>query len=192
MIDMTKTITPKSDQLNADDLIAGGMRITITEVKVVAGDQPVSIFYKGDDGKPYKPCKSMRRLLVKVWGPDGEAYIGRKLQLFADPTVTWGGAEVGGIRISHMSNISSDFRMILTKTRGKRAPYLVKPLVAEQAKELTDEEFNRLSAEINSADTMAELAPIGAEIKAANFDKAGTKRLSDVYRVAVRKIREES
>lgn len=61
MIDLTATIKPKSDQLNADDLIAGPKTITVTGVKLVAEDQPVAISFHGDDGKPYKPCKSMRR-----------------------------------------------------------------------------------------------------------------------------------
>ena len=41
-IDISKTIAPKSDQLNADDLIAGPKTITVTGVKLVAEDQPVA------------------------------------------------------------------------------------------------------------------------------------------------------
>ena len=72
MTDLAKTIEPKSDQLNADDLIAGPRTIVITAVRANAGsaEQPVSISFEGDDGKPYKPCKSMRRVMVHVWGPD--------------------------------------------------------------------------------------------------------------------------
>jgi len=191
MIDVSQTIEPKSDQLNADDLIAGTKTIQITAVKERSGDQPIAIHYEGDSGKPYLPCKSMRRLLVKVWGKNGEKYVGRSMTLYCDPEVTWGGSEVGGIRVSHMSDITEDFRMMLTKSRGKRAPYLVKPLITEPLKELSDGEFERLSAEINAADSMAELAPIGAEIKAARLDAAGTKRIKAVYTAAVEKLRED-
>ena len=52
-IDISKTIAPKSDQLNADDLIAGPKTITVTGIKLVAEDQPVAIHFEGDDGKPY-------------------------------------------------------------------------------------------------------------------------------------------
>lgn len=73
MTDMSKTIEPNSDQLNADDLLTGPRTITITDVKVREGsDQPVSVFYEGDNGKPYKPGKSMRRLMIAVWGTDSE------------------------------------------------------------------------------------------------------------------------
>lgn len=130
MTDLSTTIAPKSDQLNADDLIAGPRTIRITGVKQGSAEQPIAIRYEGDDGKPYYPCKSMRRLLVGCWGPKGDAYTGRLLTLYRDPSVKWGGIEIGGIRISHMSDIDSDVTMALTETRGKRSPYRVKRLVA--------------------------------------------------------------
>lgn len=67
MTDLSQTIAPKSDQLNADDLIGRTMTIKITRVsRMSEPDQPVAIYFEGDSGKPYKPCKSMRRLLVSV------------------------------------------------------------------------------------------------------------------------------
>lgn len=129
MTDLTKTIEPKSDQLNADDLIVGPMTITVTGVKLLSGEQPVSICYQGDNGKPYKPCKSMRRLLISVWGSDGNQYIGRSMTLFRDNSVTFGKDAVGGIRISHMSHIDQRVTIALTKSRARREPYTVEPLV---------------------------------------------------------------
>jgi len=67
MIDLTKTIEAKSDQLNADDLIGNSRTIKIKGVKVIAGDQPVVISYEGDEGKPWKPCKGMRRIMAGLW-----------------------------------------------------------------------------------------------------------------------------
>lgn len=127
--DLSKTIVPKSDQLNADDLIGGrSITIKITKVGVGASDQPVSISYEGDNGKPYKPGKSMRRLLVFAWGTDGAAYVGRYLTLYRDENVMFAGEKVGGIRISHMSNIEKTLTVPLTTTRGQRKPYTVQPL----------------------------------------------------------------
>jgi hypothetical protein len=72
MNDMRAVIVPKSDQINSDDLIAGPLTITITEVSIRPGtEQPVSINFDGDGGKPYKPCKSMARVMVTCWGADG-------------------------------------------------------------------------------------------------------------------------
>lgn len=131
MIDLRRTIIPKSDQLNADDLIGGPRTITITKIAIAeSSEQPVSINFEGDGGKPYKPCKSMRRVLVQAWGVDGGAYIGRGLTLFRDDKATFGGLEVGGIRISHMSHIKAPITMALTVSKAKRAPFVVKPLAA--------------------------------------------------------------
>jgi hypothetical protein len=131
MLDLSKTIAPKSDQLNADDLIGGPRTITITGVKLVAEDQPVAISFQNDEGKPWKPCKSMRRVLVKAWGADGAKYAGRSLTLYLDESVRFGGAAVGGIRIGAMSHISKDLVMALTATRGTKKAYTVKPLAVE-------------------------------------------------------------
>lgn len=132
-VDMTMFITPKSDQLNADDLIGGPRTITVTKVSANQGspEQPVSIWFEGDDGKPYKPCKSMRRVLVHVWGSDARSYVGRSMTLYCDPGVQFGGMKVGGIRISHMSHIGKEQTMALTATRAKRAPFTVRPLNVE-------------------------------------------------------------
>lgn len=129
MIDLGKTIEPKSDQLNSDDLIAGPITITVRKVSLnTEVEQPISIHYEGDNGKPYKACKSMRRVLVQVWGRDGNAYVGKSMTLYREPTVKFGGLEVGGIRISHMSDIDKPVTMALTATRASRKPYTVKPL----------------------------------------------------------------
>ncbi|HKR17626.1 hypothetical protein [Rhizorhapis sp.] len=133
MNDMSPVIVPRSDQISADDLIAGPLTIRIGDVDIRPGtEQPVTIHYDGDNGRPWKPCKSMCRVLVAAWGPDAKLYVGRSVTLYRDPTVKWGGMEVGGIRISHMSHIDRDMVMALTATRGKRTPHTVKPLAAQQ------------------------------------------------------------
>lgn len=133
MIDISQTVAPKSDQLNADDLIGGPRTITVTRVsKMKEPDQPIAIYFEGDGGKPYKPGKSMRRVLLRIWGQDGATYAGRRMTLYRDDAVQFGGAAVGGIRISHMSGISSAVTMALTVTRASRKPFTVKPLAEER------------------------------------------------------------
>lgn len=130
MTDLSQTVAPKSDQMNADDLIAGPRTIRITRVSGNEGnpEQPVNIFYEGDMGKPYRPCKSMRRVLIAVWGPDGSTYPGRSMTLYRDPTVAFGGMQVGGIRISHMTDLDKPMTMALTASKANRKPYTVQPL----------------------------------------------------------------
>jgi len=135
MSDMSQVIIPRSDQINADSLLSGPITITITKVDIKAGtEQPITIHYEGEDGKPWRPCKSMARCLVAAWGPDSKAYTGRSLTLFCDPKVKWGGLEVGGIRVSHMSHIDNAMTMALTVTRGNKKPYTVKPMSKQDLK----------------------------------------------------------
>jgi hypothetical protein len=128
MIDVSDTIVAKSDQLNADDLIGGPITIRITDVNKPGGDQPITIKYEGDNGRPFKPCKTVRRILVKAWGKDASAWKGRLMTLYNDPSVKWAGKEVGGLRVSHLSNISSDMEISLTETRGSKKPHKIKKL----------------------------------------------------------------
>ena len=129
-MDITSTLEAKSNQLNTDDLIAGPRTITITKVAAVNNEQPVAVSFDGDQGKPWYPCKSMRRVLVAAWGADASQYVGRRVTLFRDPSVLYGGIQVGGIRISHLSELDGPLSIALTVTRQKRAPYKVAPLPA--------------------------------------------------------------
>jgi hypothetical protein len=120
----------KSSQLNTDDLIAGPKTIAITKVSAGSAEQPVAVSFEGDSGKPWYPCKSMRRVLVAAWGADASQYVGRRVTLFRDPGVTYGGIQVGGIRVSHLSDLDGPLSIALTVTRQKRSPYKVQPLLA--------------------------------------------------------------
>lgn len=131
-VDIRGSVAPKSDQLNADDLIGTTKTITVTAVKAGSRDQPVVVHYEGENGRPYKPCKSMRRVMITAWGDNGSGWIGQAMTLYCDPEVMFGGVKVGGIRISHVSGIKNSIDMSLTATRGKRKPYRVDPLVVAE------------------------------------------------------------
>lgn len=129
--DLRSTIIPKSDQLNSEQLLSGPMILTVSEVRVGGGDeQPVSIFYEADPGRPFKPCKTMRKVLILAWGPDGTQWIGKSMELFNEPSVKFGGEVVGGIRISRLSDIPRDIKVSLTATRGRKAMHDIRPLTA--------------------------------------------------------------
>lgn len=128
-MDMSAFIAPKSTQLNADDLMGGPRTIRITRVSGTGNsEQPVSVSFDGDEGRPFLPCKSMRRVMIACWGKMANEYAGRSMTLYRDPSVAWGGMEIGGIRISHMSHIDSDMTLALTATKKARKPYTVRVL----------------------------------------------------------------
>ena len=126
-MDIADTIQAKSDQVNAVDL-AVPVTVTVEGVDVVGGEQPVNIHLREFPGKAYRPSKSMRRVLVRIWGPRSADYTGRRLTIYNEPSVTWAGKAVGGIRISHASHIEEPVTVTLALAQGKRAPHTVQPL----------------------------------------------------------------
>lgn len=132
------TIKPKSTQLNADDLIAGPMTVTILGVRRGSTrEQPVIIDIDGGN-MPYMPCLSMRRVLIAAWGDDARVWVGRSVTLYCDPSVKFGGVALGGIRISHLGHIARDMSLMLTATRGKRLPFTVSQMPPYDAAQFAD------------------------------------------------------
>lgn len=127
-MDIATTTAPKSDQQNFDDYLAGPKTVTISEVTPGSAEQPVEIHLEEFPGRPFKPSKSMRRVLVAAWGQDSSVYVGRRMTLYGDPSVKFGGVAVGGIRVSHLSHIDATLKLQLTTSRGKRDPFVVQPL----------------------------------------------------------------
>lgn len=127
-LDISHTVIPRSDQMNADALIGGPITVTISGARIVSADQPVILDLEGYDGRPFKPSLGMRRVLIAAWGKDANAYIGRKLTLYRDPSVKWAGEAIGGVRISHMSHLDKPLVMPLTIAKGKKKPIKIDPL----------------------------------------------------------------
>lgn len=130
--DMSDTIAPKSDQLDAVDLLTGPKTFTITGVSRGNSEQPVEIAL-AEFPRPWRPGLSMRRVLVSCWGKDASEYVGRRVTLFCDPDVQFGGAAVGGTRIKALSHIDKPKQVPLLVKRGKSAIFTVQPLIEAPA-----------------------------------------------------------
>ena len=79
--------------------------------------------------------------MVKIWGDDPTNYTGKSMTLYGDPEVIFAGKKVGGIRISHMSDMNADVDVPLSASKTKRVLYRVSPLKADPVKkDMTDEE----------------------------------------------------
>lgn len=127
-MDMTESIAPKSDQLNAEDLRTGPRTFTIENVTKGSREQPFNFHLAEIPGRPYRPSKSMRRIMVSVWGKDPLAYIGSQLTLFRNPDTTFGPDKVGGIEISHMSGIEKLKSIVLPASKNKCKTHKIEPL----------------------------------------------------------------
>ena len=145
-MDLSDSIIPKSDQLNAEDLLSGPRTVTVEKVTAGNAEQPVFVHLVEFPGRPFKPSKTVRRILVSAWGRESSAYTGRRMTLYCDPTVRFGGIEVGGIRVSHLSHIDKPMNLALTVTRGKRAQTHVEPLTESQPVRETEPTADQVSA----------------------------------------------
>ena len=131
-MDITDALAPKSDQLDAVELvnprtftIDTGSRLGTREGATVAEIRLVGF------PRVWRPSKGMLDVLAKCWGTDGKAWAGRSVTLYNDPEVTFGKDKVGGIRISHLSHIDGPVTVMI-RGRGQGARKIawpVKPLV---------------------------------------------------------------
>lgn len=126
-MDLSDTIAPTSDQLDAVDLLGGPQTFTITGVSRGNAEQPVNI-QLAEFPRVWRPSKGMRRVLVACWGPDASQYVGRRVTLYCDPDVKFGGDKVGGTRISALSHIDKPKSVPMLVSRGKSAVVTVQPL----------------------------------------------------------------
>ena len=152
-MDISKALVAKSDQLNAAD-IAQPVTVTIVDVRQGNAEQPVHIVTDVyGERRPWKPAKTMLRLMASQWGVETTAWHGKRVTIYRDPSVIYGGAEVGGIRIAAMSGIDRAFTDTLTIGRGKRSKVTVDKLpdvAPQQQHDLTE----RISKAIAAFDAL--------------------------------------
>lgn len=127
MPDISATLVSNSTQLDNVDLLGGARVFTITGVTMNESDQPLSIAL-AEYPRPWKPGVTMRRLLSEMWGPESDAWIGRKVRLFRDDKVTFGPQATGGTRISHASHLDKKVEVTLPISKGKFGKFVVEPL----------------------------------------------------------------
>lgn len=166
--DLSNTVTAKSDQLNSDDLIEP-ILITITRVdKVESKDQPVWIHSEGR--QPFKPCLTMRRMLIAAWGKFKDEWVGKSLVVYCDPEVMWAGKPSGGVRISHVSDIEKPVSRSLQVTRGRKAMYTLLPLTVEPPAMYPAEQFDEKLPAMLDAISSGKMTP---EQVIAHCEKTG-------------------
>ena len=121
MANVSFAMQAKSDQLNAVDIVGSPSIIRIRAVEVRQSEQPVWIYFDGDNNRPWKPSKGMIRVLSSGWGDESDNWIGKLAEIYCDTSVIYAGKEVGGIRVSGMSDIPRQgLKLPLTLSKSKR------------------------------------------------------------------------
>lgn len=139
-MDITQALAPKSDQLDAVDLLGSPPQVfTITDVREGSSEQPVQISL-AEFPRVWRPSKGMLRVLAGCWGKVTADWVGRKVELYCDPDVMFGKERVGGIRISRLSHIDKRASAPMILKRGKSTTWTVEPLpnIAPTEPTLTD------------------------------------------------------
>jgi len=167
-MDITDTLAPKSDQLNAEDLLTGPRTVTVEKVTKGSVEQPVDIHLVEFPGRPFRPSKTVRRIIVTAWGPEASNYTGRKMTLYRDPEIKFGPDKVGGIRVSHLSHIDKPLIISLTETRGRRKPHRIEPL-PDAPPPLAPEAVAEFERDIAAANTIQELDAVAKDLKAQDL-----------------------
>lgn len=117
-----------SQQINADDVLSRPVTVTVTGASEGTSEQPVFVSVAEVQGKTYRPSLTMRKVLGAIWGDETDAWIGRRMTLFRNPEIKFGGATVGGLEISHMSGIDRPVEVSVLEKRGKRKTCTIQPL----------------------------------------------------------------
>lgn len=166
-MDITEALAPKSDQLDAVELVAPrtftidtGSRLgkrdgwTVAEIRLVGFD------------RVWRPSKGMLDVLAKCWGTDAREWVGRSVTLYNDTSVMFGKENTGGIRISHLSHIDGVKKVsIRASGAGRKKPWTVQPIAAaEPAPDYT--------AAVNDATTEDELRALWNQAKEAGHMNA--------------------
>ena len=174
-MDITESLAANSNQQNADEYLSGPKTLTVSEVKKGSVEQPVEVHLVEFPGKPFKPAKSVRRVLAAAWGTDASQWAGRRLTIYCDPDVKYAGKAVGGLRVSHVSHIDKPVTVALTVTRGKREPFTVQPL-PDAAPYTPSQDWLAL---IQSATTVDEKRAIWQQATEDGADQAYMARLKE-------------
>ncbi len=153
---MKITTEPRSDQWNADDLVGGPRTFTVAGVRTGAAEQKYDIVLV-DQARVWRPPLTVLRLLVAGWGDDASTWAGRHVTLYRDPEISFGRDKVGGIRVSHMSDLPDDkpLSVMLTATRGKRTPHRVDPIskldaLRNEWQYASDDRKQQIAAEVDA------------------------------------------
>lgn len=158
---MKITAEPRSDQWNADDFVGSSRTFTIAGVKPGRAEQKYDIDLVEGEGRVWRPPLTILRLLIQAWGDEAAVWVGRRVTLYRDPSVRYGGDQVGGIRVSHMSDLpdGKPFTVKLTSARGRKEATTVQPL--------TETAPTSSEPTVDQVDACTDTAALGAMWKAS-------------------------
>ena len=183
-MDISGTLAAKSAQLNAADLPRPRIFRILAVTDGPSHEQPVDVRLDGWP-TPWRPCKSMRRVLAAAWGAESGVWVGRSVELYCDAEVLWAGERAGGIRIAALSDIPpAGIEVVLRASKTKAAPRLFRRLDVADPLEILAAERGEDLATTEAAIAAASGRPCPADHQ--NRQRAAVWARSDRGRDALR------
>ena len=186
-MDISHTLEPKSDQLDAVELSSGPRTVTITDVTQGSAEQPVNI-HLAEFPRPWRPSKGVRRILAAAWGTDAAQWAGRRMELFTDTEVPFGKTKVGGVRIARMSHLDKPLSLALTASKSKKQTHRIEPLPDNTPSHEVQPDWQALIAE--AGDDVAALRAMWSDAQARGASEAILNDIKTAATTAHNKERE--
>lgn len=168
-----------STQINAVDLIGGDMTVIVIAGRQIKREGKVGAELRlENDARFYRPSKGMFRVLCGLYGGDPSKWPQRfALRLYCDGGVKFGGAQVGGVRISHASHIKGERQIPVAESRGAAKMVTIKPMECPPPPSPSGKAFDpaEVIAAFEAVGVPAEVVvgSCGGEIKASDRQRLG-------------------
>jgi hypothetical protein len=132
-MDITAALAPKSDQLDAIELVEPRTFTVDTGSRVGQRDGRAVVEIRLVDlDRVWRPSKGMLDVIAACWGLDSSKWEGHRVTLYNDREVKFGPDKVGGTRISHISEIDGPRKLQIrgAGSSGRKQMWHVEPLPA--------------------------------------------------------------
>lgn len=132
-MDITAALAPKSDQLDAIELVEPRTFTVDTGSRVGQRDGRAVVEIRLVDlDRVWRPSKGMLDVIAACWGLDSSKWVGHRVTLYNDREVKFGPDKVGGTRISHISEIDGPRNLQIrgAGSSGRKQMWHVEPLPA--------------------------------------------------------------
>jgi hypothetical protein len=132
-MDITAALAPKSDQLDAIELVEPRTFTVDTGSQVGQRDGRAVVEIRLVDlDRVWRPSKGMLDVIAACWGLDSSKWAGHRVTLYNDREVKFGPDKVGGTRISHISEIDGPRNLQIrgAGSSGRKQMWHVEPLPA--------------------------------------------------------------
>lgn len=126
---MKITVETRSDQWNAQDFLGGPKTFTVEAVKPGTGPNGLYDVVLQGETRLWRPAKTVIDVMNALWGDEDTDWMGKRVALYNEESVSFGKDQVGGIRVCGASGITEPKKFrVREKKMGSPKIYTIQPL----------------------------------------------------------------